>query len=206
MNSRPEPNETPRSGSSVGAPEGEGQGAGSVGGHEESWFRVLRVAGCRTAVTVVTSLLCMPLAALACGWSPSVIVSGSMEPSLSRGDVIAVRQVKATEVGGGAVIAFNDPSHGGQLTAHRAIKRWHGDSYETKGDANPKPDAGLVTPDRLKGVVAAVVPFVGATWLWLQGGQWAHLAIAVLLYTIALRGCLEGALAPGHVTARLRRR
>jgi hypothetical protein len=113
--------------------------------------------------------------------------------------------VKATEVGGGAVITFNDPSHGGQLTTHRAIKRRDGDSYVTKGDANAKPDAGLVTPDRLKGVVAAVVPVVGTTWLWMHGGHWVHLATAVLLYMLALRGCAEGAVTMGRVTARLRR-
>ncbi|MFF7635281.1 signal peptidase I [Kitasatospora sp. NPDC008050] len=173
----------------------------------ESWWHILRVSGCRTAVTMVTTLMCLPMAAVALGWSPAVVVSGSMEPSISRGDVAVVQPVKATEVGGGAIVAFRDSSHGGQLTTHRAIKRENGDSYVTKGDANRTPDAALVTPDKLDGVVAVLVPFVGSAWLWWQEGSWGLLAIVVVLYALAIRGCLSSRepLAPaetdGHVTS-----
>ncbi|MCX5377377.1 signal peptidase I [Streptomyces sp. NBC_00091] len=158
---------------------------------EESWWLVLRMSGCRALVTMVTTLMCIPMAALAWGWSPSVVVSGSMEPALSRGDVVAVQHVLPSEVGGGAVIAYEDPDHGGRLTTHRAVKRLPEDAYLVKGDANPRPDPTPVTPDRLRGVVAVAVPWVGTVWLWLQQGDWAYLGCAVLLYAAALRGCVH---------------
>ncbi|MFJ3903646.1 signal peptidase I [Streptomyces sp. NPDC090025] len=157
----------------------------------ENWWQVLRVSACRTAVTMVTTLMCMPLATLTLGWSPSVVVSGSMEPALSRGDVVAVRQVRATEVGAGAVISFADTAHGGRSTTHRAVKRQNFDTFVTKGDANRDPDPQPVTPDRLRGVVTAVVPVVGTGLLWLDNGDWVFLVAAVLLYTVLLAGCRE---------------
>ncbi len=168
------------------------EGGGSVPGADGgSWWHVLRVSVCRTAVTMVTTLMCMPLATLALGWSPSVVVSGSMEPALSRGDVVVVRQVKATEVGAGAVISFVDVAHGGRPTTHRAVKRLGTDRFVTKGDANRDPDPQLITPTQLRGVVTAVVPVVGTGLLWLRGGDWVYLVAAVLLYTLLLAGCRE---------------
>lgn len=166
---------------------------------EESWSLVLRMSGCRALVTMVTTLMCIPMAALAWGWSPSVVVSGSMEPALSRGDVVTVQRVAPENVGGGAVIAYADPAHGGRLTTHRAVKRLPENAYLAKGDANPNPDPDPVTPDRLRGVVSAVVPWVGTGWLWLHDGNWGRLGVAVLLYAAALRGCV-------HVPGRTRRR
>ncbi|WP_051695383.1 signal peptidase I [Streptomyces sp. NRRL S-244] len=160
---------------------------------DESWWHVLRVAGCRTLVTMATTLLCLPLAALLWGWSPSVVVSGSMEPALSRGDVVTVRPVPAHEVGGGAVIAFHDDTHGGRLTTHRAVRR-QGTTYVTKGDANRDPDPMPVTPDKLEGVVSAVVPWVGAAWLCLEDGRWDYLAATVIAYALLIRGCREAPL------------
>ncbi|MEU9372583.1 signal peptidase I [Streptomyces sp. NPDC048255] len=160
---------------------------------DESWWHVLRVAGCRTIVTMVTTLMCLPVAAVAWGWSPSVVVSGSMEPALSRGDVVAVQPVGAHSVGGGAVIAFHDDTHGGRLTTHRAIER-QGTTYVTKGDANRGPDTMPVTPDKLEGVVAAVIPWVGVPWLWQEDGRWEYLSAVVLGYALLLRGCRENPL------------
>ncbi|MEV8020870.1 signal peptidase I [Streptomyces sp. NPDC086554] len=169
----------------------EGSAEKSAGESAESWLQVLRVTGCRAVVTMTTSLLCLPLLALAWGWNPSVVVSGSMEPALSRGDVVMVRAVEATDVGAGAVIAFTDPAHGDRMTTHRAIERHNGNSYVTKGDANPDPDDEIVTPDRLKGAVAAVAPLAGSAWLWWQEGQWGWLALTVALCALVLRGCVE---------------
>ncbi|MEV5873701.1 hypothetical protein AB0L75_05595 [Streptomyces sp. NPDC052101] len=46
-----------------------------------------------------------------------------------------------------------------------AIKRENGDSHVTKGDANRTPAPGIVPPQRLVGVVSAVIPYVGSVWL-----------------------------------------
>ncbi|MER5640309.1 signal peptidase I [Kitasatospora sp. NPDC002227] len=191
MNSELKPGEERESAPGPVAEEGDsGQEPGVVAG--ESWWSVLRVSVCRTLAVTVTTLMLMPVAALVWGWSPSVVVSGSMKPALSRGDVVVVRPVQMPEVGAGAVISFLDPAHGGRLTTHRAVERLeNGGAYRTKGDANRDPDSEFVRSGQLKGVVSAVVPWAGTAWLWLQEGAWARLAVGAALYVLLLRGCLK---------------
>ncbi|MFD7454721.1 signal peptidase I [Kitasatospora sp. NPDC059827] len=164
----------------------------------EGWWPVLRVSLCRATATMATTLMLMPLAALMWGWSPAVVVSGSMEPALSRGDVVATRHAGMREVGGGAVISFADAARGGRMTTHRAVERLEdGAAYRTKGDANHEPDPALVRAEQLKGVVAVAIPWVGSAWLWLQDGDWGASVAAVAVYALLLGGCRDGARKPG---------
>ncbi|MEV6977369.1 signal peptidase I [Kitasatospora sp. NPDC093806] len=179
-----------------------GGAEGTAPEETESWWQVCRVAACCASVTLVTSLLVMPLAALVWGWSPSVIVSGSMEPALSRGDVVAARSATVQEVGGGAVISFKDAARGDRMTTHRAVERLEdGAAYRTKGDANRDPDPALVRAEQLEGIVTVAIPYAGTAWLWLQDGEWGAAAVAVAVYVLLLRGCRNGARDSGPALA-----
>lgn len=97
------------------------------------------------------------------GLDPVVIEGGSMEPTLSVGDVVLVdTEVAAPAIG--AVVTFEDGA--GRVVTHRHVGD-DGDDLVTQGDANPERDAGTVTPERLIGVGRLAVPFAGlpATWL-----------------------------------------
>jgi signal peptidase len=91
-----------------------------------------------------------------------VVLSGSMEPYMSAGDVVIVDRVPPREIGRGDVITFRQ---GGNIpTTHRVIERVadaDGVAFRTMGDANEDPDAGLVSPASVLGEVVLVIPLIG---------------------------------------------
>jgi signal peptidase len=93
-----------------------------------------------------------------------VVLSGSMEPAMSPGDVVLVAETAPTAVAVGDVVTF---TREGQdvPTTHRVVdvtQREDGTRvFTTKGDANEDADAGAVLPAQLVGEVLLVVPLVG---------------------------------------------
>jgi signal peptidase len=91
-----------------------------------------------------------------------VVLSGSMEPYTSAGDVVIIDRVGPDEIRRGDVITFRQ---GGDIpTTHRVIERVtdaDGVAFRTMGDANEDPDAGLVSPASVLGEVVLVIPLIG---------------------------------------------
>ena len=88
------------------------------------------------------------------GVGAAVIVSGSMEPELSVGDLIIVKEQDAYEVGD--VIVYQD---GRMSVAHRIVAMDE-ETVTAKGDANNTNDSPI-TPAQIKGEVVTAVPLVG---------------------------------------------
>ena len=88
-----------------------------------------------------------------------VVLSGSMEPAMSPGDVVIVDT--SGPVGVGDVITYSRPGDS-VPTAHRVVDG----RYETKGDANENVDAGTVPPEAIIGRVVLTIPAVGHVILW----------------------------------------
>ncbi|MHA2010266.1 MAG: signal peptidase I [Promethearchaeota archaeon] len=105
-----------------------------------------------------------------------VVVSGSMEPNLHKGDLLFLRGKDADDIKNGTIegkegdiIVFdargipgwhhapNDP------IVHRVIaKRYdNGWFFLTKGDANPSHDSAWVPETRILGVVVGRIPYIG---------------------------------------------
>jgi signal peptidase len=92
-----------------------------------------------------------------------VILSGSMEPTVSPGDVVIVD--RSASVGVGDVITFSD---GGEVpTTHRVIGVQDG-QYVTQGDANQYPDSNPVAPSNVLGRVVLTIPLIGHVILWVN--------------------------------------
>ncbi len=91
-----------------------------------------------------------------------VVLSGSMEPALSPGDVVIV-DASAT-VGTGDVITYRTTGDS-VPTTHRVVGTVD-DGYQTKGDANEDADAGVVGPEAVVGRVVLTIPLVGHVILW----------------------------------------
>jgi signal peptidase len=91
-----------------------------------------------------------------------VVLSGSMEPALSPGDVVIVDASGPVKVGD--VITYRTGADT-VPTTHRVVGVQDG-GYETKGDANGNADAGLVGPEAVIGQVVLTIPVVGHVILW----------------------------------------
>ncbi len=91
-----------------------------------------------------------------------VVLSGSMEPALSPGDVVIVDA--SASVGTGDVITYRTTGDS-VPTTHRVVGAVDG-GYQTKGDANEDADAGTVAPEAVIGRVVLTIPLVGHVILW----------------------------------------
>ncbi len=132
-----------------------------VGGSAYSW----------NARTIGQNQMPMPL-----GFGMSVVLSGSMEPTLSVNDLVFVRPSESYEPGD--VIVYQS---GNSLIIHRLLEN-DGTTAVTQGDANNAPDEPFPVY-YIKGKLAGVIPKVGAVIQILQSlpGTLAVLALAVYL-------------------------
>lgn len=110
-----------------------------------------------------------------------VILSGSMEPTVSAGDVVIVDASAAIEVGD--VITFDDGNT--VSTTHRVVAIEDG-QYVTQGDANQNPDAQRVAPGDVLGRVVLMIPFIGHVILWVNTPTgYVSLVVAPLVVLVA---------------------
>ena len=102
-----------------------------------------------------------------------VVVSGSMEPNLHRGDLCFIKGKDPADIKNGTVegkegdiIVFDarglwtySPS---DPIIHRVVNKWYDNGwfFETKGDANSLPDDEPVPETRILGVVVRI-PYIG---------------------------------------------
>lgn len=114
------------------------------------------------------------------GWRSVVVTSGSMEPSISAGDVVLVAPTgPGIEVG--SVVLFSTPT--GRVT-HRIIGVNDDGTFATKGDANPAQDSTALRSDSVVGRARLVVPNAGLPTLWIKQGAWAPLFATALLLAV----------------------
>jgi signal peptidase I len=121
--------------------------------------------------TIVAAGLCLAAAMLvpmAFGSHRSVITSGSMTGAYDRGSIVFDKPVPVTDLKVGDVITYSPPASTGidGLVTHRIVSiEQHGargESFQTKGDANAKPDPWRFQLDQpTQARVAFAVPFVG---------------------------------------------
>ena len=133
------------------------------------------------------------------GWSPVVITSGSMEPTLSAGDVLLVDTGPDVVVGQRSIALF---ARDGEAIAHRVFAV-DGDELVTKGDANATPDLQPVRLDAVDGIGRLVVPFIGLPLVWLAEGSWLLLAAWLV---VALGAAGQIAMSAERAFTRLRHR
>lgn len=91
------------------------------------------------------------------GIFPMIILTDSMEPVFSYGDLIVCHTIDAEDVKEGDIICFYDPAGNGTTTVtHRVVKATTDENgalaWETKGDANNTEDTMLVPAKNLVGI------------------------------------------------------
>ncbi|MBO4988806.1 MAG: signal peptidase I [Clostridia bacterium] len=99
------------------------------------------------------------------GFASAVVVSGSMEPEISVGDVVIVKSQNDYALKD--VVMFYNPSSG-DYTTHRIVERVDDSLFRTCGDNNDSNDPFLVAKEDVVGKVVLVVPFVGTLMSYVQ--------------------------------------
>jgi len=84
------------------------------------------------------------------------VMSGSMSPALSPGDLVIVKVIAPSIINIGDVVTVKS----GEFTyTHRVVEKLEGDLFRLKGDANEEPDQDLVEASQIVGKVVLVFPF-----------------------------------------------
>jgi signal peptidase len=142
---------------------------------------VLRVVVAAVLVALA-GLVVLALAPRLAGFQGHVVVSGSMEPRLSAGDVVLTRPVLPQDLQPGQVLLFPDPEGADRLVLHRLVAFDPRGDLVTRGDANQSDDTTHVPASSVIGAAQLRVPYVGLPAYWRFAGQWGSLvALAALL-------------------------
>ena len=122
------------------------------------------------------------------GYCPLIVLTGSMEPDIKSGDLIIVKQIDASEIKKGDVIAFFDPDgNGTSILTHRVqeVIRENGTlSFRTKGDANNTEDRLAVAADKVVGIYKFRIAGAGNVAMFMQ--TTAGLVVCVVIPLILL--------------------
>lgn len=90
------------------------------------------------------------------GYGASVVLTGSMEPTLQPDDLLIIKDLEDAEYQVGDIVVYQEEKH---LVVHRIIEISE-ESVITQGDANNIADAP-VSFEQIKGVVVKKIPGVG---------------------------------------------
>jgi signal peptidase I len=143
------------------------------------------------AIMVTGALLALLIAGpLALGDHPATDLTGSMEPTISPGDVVINEEIAPTEAKVGDIVTFRDPEQQSKLLTHRvvAIKPLKNGHYAfvTQGDANNTQEHWRVPTDGQIGRVVYTVPWVGNIAVFARTRLGMGLLIGIPLLLILL--------------------
>ena len=117
------------------------------------------------------------------GYEVNVVLSNSMEPVYSTGELLPA---KADEIKVNDIISFKGSGVSGNVITHRVIKiDQEKQVFITKGDANSSQDSNPVAFSRLNGIVKINIPYIGYIYGMIQS-MIAKIILAglVLIYII----------------------
>lgn len=128
-----------------------------------------RYLGLQKSLTVLgysTAILLLLFSALTFNGAVKarIVLTGSMEPSISPGDIIITTPVTRKEPKIGDVVAYQAKRFNGENVAvfsHRIIGGDIQNGFVVKGDANESPDSQKPKAPDILGVVIFVIPFLG---------------------------------------------
>lgn len=128
------------------------------------------------------------------GYQSFTVLSGSMEPAISTGDVILVKRIAPTETRIGDVVTFRSPDEPTKIISHRVRSMGIADGvvrFMTRGDANTGSERWQVPANGQIGKVAVHVPKLGyvTNRVGSRFGKIAFLVLpALLLLALELKG------------------
>jgi signal peptidase I len=142
------------------------------------WARLAVGVLSRTVLATLIGLLLWAAVPAVIGWTPTTVMTGSMEPRIHPGDIVVARPVPESSIHRGQVLLFQDPDRADHLRLHRYDDNGQGTQIVTKGDANQAADSTPIDRSAVVGVGYLRVPSLGMPFVWAAGHQWAHLLVA----------------------------
>ena len=121
---------------------------------------------------IVGNQMPMPL-----GFGIANVLSGSMEPTFSKGSLLIVKEGKEIKLGD--IVVYQSNSN---LIVHRVIEI-NDDQITTKGDANNANDEPF-NKEMIKGIVVCSIPYLGSFLHWLRTPIGMTLFIVILFLMI----------------------
>lgn len=122
------------------------------------------------------------------GYRYYVVLTPSMEPELSVGDLIIVRLTNAADIEVGDVMTFNPSSGTDAYLTHRVtqkLENYEGTGvtcFRTKGDANDAEDGFLIDSARVIGKVTFSIPFLGYVIRFIQLRWYIVIPLIILVF------------------------
>ena len=112
-----------------------------------------------------------------------VVTSGSMIPTLERGDLLLLQGRAEGDIAVGDIIVFTEPDHDAPIV-HRVdhIEVVEGEiRYFTKGDNNDYVDSGYRTYEDIIGVYVLKIPYLGHISLFLKTTTGSVIAVIIII-------------------------
>ena len=117
------------------------------------------------AVVVAAAALILAVALpLAFGDRPHTVLTGSMEPTISPGDVVIDARISPLDARVGDVVTFRDPEDQSKLITHRVKRIRRSGShlwFVTQGDANNTTEHWRIAANGELGRVVYTIPWIG---------------------------------------------
>jgi signal peptidase len=116
------------------------------------------------------------------GFQHFTVMSGSMEPTISPGDVVVDKRIRPVTARIGDIVTFRDPKSTERLITHRITAMRVADGtvfFTTKGDANNDVQKWTAPASGSVGRVELAVPKAGYLLFWI-GRPWGRITLIVL--------------------------
>lgn len=124
------------------------------------------------------------------GYRYYTVLTPSMEPELSVGDVVIVKLKNAEDINIGDIITFNPSNDSTAYLTHRVTEKLEDyeetgvTCFKTKGDANEVEDSFLIDSSRVIGTVSFDIPKVGYVIRFLQLRWYLVLPLIVMILVL----------------------
>lgn len=124
------------------------------------------------------------------GFQVFTVLSGSMEPVYSPGDLIYVKEIAPEDIHPGTILTFMVNEN--TVATHRVVGEVPSETepdlvrYRTKGDANDMEDGTLVHPKNIIGTPVLCVPKLGYVASYISAPPGMYVAIAGAALFLAL--------------------
>lgn len=127
------------------------------------------------------------------GYTPFIILSGSMEPTIKTNDVIITNKIAESNIQVGDILSYQS-SEDDIVITHRLIeiKEENGQKiYIFKGDNNTTEDEEKVTYSNIQGKYLYSIPYIGTLVTYVKTPSGMAMVIAVILLIFVIFEIIE---------------